>query len=551
MVSQSQWHFANIWENVAKTVPGAPAIVTETKRMTWREYEARAAKIASVYRTHGLAAGAKISIYSYNSAEYLEAQFGAFKARMTTVNVNYRYLETELAHVITNSDSEAVVYQAGFAPRLAAIQDQLPMVKLFLEIDDGSGEHLDGAVRYEEALAAADPMPVIERSSDDLYLMYTGGTTGLPKGVMYDHRTLCENLLFRSLKLFQIDPPESHDDIPRIVNIMKDAGLTSNAMPGCPLMHGTGMWIGVLIPHSFGGCTTLFDNRAFDPDVMLGMIEKEGVKETVIVGDVFAKPLVKAIENAKARGKPYDLSSLKVVHSSGVMWSMESKQALLDHADVMILDSIGSSEGTMGSSVITRDSITGYKTGQFNRLETTKIFTEDGREVEPGSDETGLVHAAGMVPLGYYKDEAKSAATFKTIDGIRYSIPGDYAKVDADGNIILLGRGSMCINSGGEKIYPEEVEEVMKQHPAIDDCLIVGVPDDRFGQSVTALYSVNEGAAASKDELKAHVRGLLADYKAPRSYIETPDVPRAANGKADYKVALHMAKQALGIEDAA
>ena len=493
MSDQPQWHLANIWENVAEAIPDAPAVSMGDRQLTWRQYEKRASQLAQVFVDNGLSANSKVSIYSYNSIEYLEAQFSAFKARMCPININYRYLETELAHVIANSDSEALVYQASFAPRVAAIRDQLPQVKLFLEIDDGSGEHLEGAKSYEEELSKASPMPVIERSNDDIYMLYTGGTTGLPKGVMYDHKTFSSALISKALGLRGIEPPKSQDDIGPIAKAMADKGTSPRSLPACPLMHGTGMWVGVVIPHAMGGNVTLFDNRKFDAEALLDLIVEEKVQEIVIVGDVFAKPMVKALNEAKASGKPYDMSSLKMVNSSGVMWSAETKKQLLEHMDVMIFDSMGSTEGSMGTAIATRDSINTDQTGKFQLSPTTKVFNENEQEVKPGSGEVGLICNGGMVPIGYYKDEKKSAETFKVINGVRYSIPGDYASVEEDGSITLLGRGSTCINSGGEKIFPEEVEEAMKLHDSVYDCLVVGVPDDRFGQSVTAVYSLAEG----------------------------------------------------------
>ncbi len=535
------WHLADIWENVARAVPDEPAIVQGDRRYSWREYEDRAARLAQVYTGYGLKPGAKIALYAHNCAEYMEAQFAAFKARLCPINVNYRYLEDELVYIIENSDSEALVFQARFAPVVAAIRDRIPGVKLFLQIDDGSGESLDGAVDYEGALAAADPMPAIERSEDDIYMLYTGGTTGMPKGVMYDHKTFAGALMGRGFEVLGLEPPAGPDDFGACVLRLQAAGMLPKSIPACPLMHGTGMWIGAMIPHAAGGAVILFDNRHFDPDPVWQLVEKEKASDLTIVGDVFAKPLLAALDAAKERGEPYDTSSLTKMSSSGVMWSAENKAGLLEHMNIAILDSIGATEGSMGVSVTTRENVGIGQTAKFELNDTTKILTEDGREVEPGSGEKGLICNGGMVPLGYYKDEKKSAATFPTFDGVRYSITGDYATIEADGTITLLGRGSICINSGGEKIFPEEVEEALKTHDSVNDCLVVGVPDDRFGERVTAVISASGGGEIEPDTLKNHVRGRLADYKAPRGYVMVDTVPRAANGKPDYKGAKAMA----------
>ena len=540
-MSDMIWHMANIYETIADTVPDADALIDGDKRYSWREYTERAAKLAQVYADHGLKPGAKLAIYSYNCAEYLEAQYAAFKSCICPVNVNYRYLEAELEYIITNSDSEAVVFQACFAPMLAAIRDKLDKVKLFLQIEDGSGESLDGAVDYESALQAASPMPVIERSEDDLYMLYTGGTTGMPKGVMYDHRSFAGGLIKAGFTSLGIPVPNSFAEYAAIVNGIKAAGMAPRNMPACPLMHGTGMWIGAVIPQAAGGCVVIGDNRSFNPHAIWELVAQEKVTDLTIVGDVFAKPLLAVLNDARDAGQPLALDSLARMASSGVMWSMEVKAGLLDHLDIAITDSMGASEGGMGSSKSTRETIGENRTAKFELNETTKILTEDGREIEPGSGEKGLICNGGMVPLGYYKDPEKSAKTFPTFDGVRYSVTGDYATIEADGTITLLGRGSICINSGGEKIFPEEVEEALKTHDSVQDCLVVGVPDDRFGERVTAVISACRGHDIDPDALKHHIRGLLADYKAPRGYVVVAEVPRAANGKADYKGAKSMA----------
>lgn len=544
------WQMADIWENIAAAIPDKPAIIDGEKRYSWSEYENRAARVAQVLTDHGLKPDAKLSIYANNCAEYMETQLAAFKARICPVNVNYRYLEAELVHVINNSDSEAVVFQARFAERVAAIRDQLEQVKLFLEIADGSGQHLEGAVDYETALQEAEPMPVIERSDDDLYMLYTGGTTGMPKGVMYDHKTFASALFDKGFEMREMQLPTQASEFGPLVQMLHGAGAASRSIPACPLMHGTGMWIGAMIPHSIGGCVVLFDNQHFDPAALWKLAEQEKVTDITIVGDVFAKPMLAALDEAKAAGKPFILSSLQMMGSSGVMWSAEVKRGLLEHIEMAIVDSMGSTEGSMGSSITTRETLDTDKTAKFDMNDTTKVLTEDGSPVEPGSGEIGLICNGGMVPIGYYKDEKKSAETFRTFGDTRYSIPGDFATVEADGSITLLGRGSICINSGGEKIFPEEVEEVLKTHESVYDCLIVGVPDDRFGERITAVLSAAAGHDIDEAALNDHVRTQLAAYKAPKSIIKVNQVPRAANGKAGYKEAKEIAIRAVNMEAA-
>ena len=303
-----------------------------------------------------------------------------------------------------------------------------------------------------------------------------------------------------------------------------------------------------MIPHSLGGCVVLFDNSHFDPVSLWQLAEDEKVTDITIVGDVFAKPMLATLDDAKAAGQDFDLSSLLMMGSSGVMWSTEVKRGLLGHLPHMaIVDSMGSTEGSMGTSITTVENVDIDQTAKFEMNPTTKVLTEDGKPVVPGSGEMGLICNGGMVPLGYYKDEAKSTATFRTFDGVRYSIPGDFATVETDGSITLLGRGSACINSGGEKIFPEEVEEALKTHESVYDCLVVGIADDRFGQKVTAVLSLAPGARFDEAALSDHVRSKLAAYKAPRAIVVVDEVPRAANGKAGYKAAKEIALERLQV----
>jgi fatty-acyl-CoA synthase len=310
-------------------------------------------------------------------------------------------------------------------------------------------------------------------------------------------------------------------------------------------MHGTGLWLGGFLTFNMGGTHVSMEGTSFDPHRLWQTTQREKVTDIVIVGDAFAKPMLRALEEAEARGEPYDLSSVKLIVSSGVIWSSAVKQALLERKDMMLIDIMGSSEGAMAQSITTRASV--VETASFQLGETARVFTEDDREVEPGSGEVGMVAHTGTVPLGYYKDPEKSARTFRTVEGVRYAFPGDFATVEADGSITLLGRGSSCINSGGEKIFPEEVEEAVKLHPAVDDCLVVGVPDEKFGEAVTAIASLRTGQSASEAEILANSRGRLSSYKLPKRILLVDVVCRAPNGKADYAWAKQHALASLGL----
>jgi len=524
---------------VAETVPDRPALICDGVTRTWREYEDRAARFAAVLDAHGLGAGSKVGLYLHNNNEYLEAQFGVFKVRGCPINVNYRYKAEELNYLLDNADAEAIVYQACYAMRIWEIRDQLPKVKLFIQVDDGTEGLLDGALDFELSIRSAQPLAPGHRDPGDIYMLYTGGTTGMPKGVMYPGGEFCFFLTAMGAAGRELEPPAAVADLPAFISRIPEPPVS---LPACPLMHGTGMWLGSMLPLLLGGTVVTTPKLGLDPDLLWGLVEQHGVSDLVIVGDAFARPLLGALDAAAEKGNPYDLSSLKQIVSSGVMWSAEVKEGLLRHHDMVLADVMGSSEGGMGSSITTRESRPG--TAKFQLNEGVKVITDDGRFVSPGSGEIGKVATSGFVPLGYYKDPQKSAETFREVDGVRYSFPGDYATVEADGSITLLGRGSVCINTAGEKVFPEEVEEVVKKHPDVEDCLVVGLPDARFGERVVAVAS-RSGGTADESALIEFTRGHLAGYKVPKHVLLVDSVQRAPNGKADYKWAKRQALAAF------
>jgi fatty-acyl-CoA synthase len=529
------WHYASIWEAVADTVPEAPALVCGEVRRSWREFEDRSARVASALERAGLGPGAKSGLYASNCNEYLEAQFGIFKASGCPINVNYRYSEAELVYLLDNAEAEALFFDARFSHRVAAIRHQLPRVKLFVAIDDGSDGALDGAVPFETLIAANAPLPRRIQSEDDIYMLYTGGTTGMPKGVMMRQGPFSQTVTAAlAANLRGLAPPADVAGLTELVRQLHAANDAPVSLPACPLMHGTGAWGGAFGPHALGGLVVTLRGDHFDPDELWRAVERDEVTDLVIVGDAFAKPLLVALRAANAAGRMPDLRQLKRIISSGVMFSREVKEGLLELADVTIIDVMGSTEGGMGSSVVSRANPPG-ETARFILNPGVKVFDALDREVTPGSDEVGMVATAVVAQVGYYKDEAKTAATFREIDGVRYSFPGDFAKVAADGSLILLGRGSVCINTGGEKVFPEEVEEALKAHPDVFDCLVVGVPDQRFGERVTAVLSLRDGSELHEGDLLDFARGRVAGYKLPRRLVVVDKVQRAPNGKADYK----------------
>ena len=525
------WHFADIFETIASIVPDQTALINAGTRRSWRAFEDRAARLANALVSTGIRPDAKVAIYGHNSSAFLEAQFAVFKARAVPINVNYRYVEHELRYLFDNADVEAVFFDAKYASRLSAIRDALPGLKHFIQIDDGSGVALPGADDLEALIASHDRLPRLDYNEDDIYMIYTGGTTGLPKGVMYRQGELVSGL---AASRIGPDMPSTPQNLVAMVRRLKSTQMSPIVLPACPLMHATGMWIGAFTAHFSGGAVATIGDEKFDPHAIWAFVTQERVNMMAIVGDAFAKPLLAALREADARGARYDLSSLAVIGSSGVMFSAEVKQGLLDYADVEIRDSMGSTEGSMGVSVMSRTLPPG-ETAQFVRNVTTKVFNDRDEEVAPGSDEIGLIANGGFVPIGYYKDPEKSAKTFRTIGGVRYSFPGDFARVAADGTLVLLGRGSVCINTGGEKVFPEEVEEALKAHDSIWDALVVGIPDERFGERVVGVISAQPGRTIDEAAVIDFARARLAGYKLPRHLLTVETVERAANGKADYQ----------------
>jgi fatty-acyl-CoA synthase len=524
------WNFADVWEVIAEQIPDAPCQVQGDRRESWAEFDRRADGVARTLLDRGAAEQDKVAQYLYNGPEYIESMYGAFKAGLVPINTNYRYQDDELVYLWDNADCVAVVFHGVFTETIERIRDRVPRVTTWLWVDDGSGPCPEWAVPYEDAAAASDERVVAPwgRSGDHIMMTYTGGTTGMPKGVMWRLDDLYRTLVG------QMNPAVRQGEADLALVREAIAGPGPVGLPACPLMHGTGLYT-QLIVLSLGGCVVTLASRRFDVEEMLDTIEREGVNQAAIVGDAFAKPMVQALEDNPGR---WDLSKLVMLASSGVMWSEQVKQRLLkQHPTMMLVDVFSSSEALgMGQSISSAGGTAG--TAKFRLGENSLVLTDDGRRVEPGSGEIGRVAVGGFQPIGYYKDPEKTAATFIEFEGKRYSCPGDYATVEADGTLTLLGRGSVCINTGGEKVFPEEVEEVLKTHPAVRDAVAVGVPDDKFGEAITAVVETVDGVSADDvdgDEIIAHVKSKLAAYKAPKRVLVVSTIGRAPNGKVDYK----------------
>jgi acyl-CoA synthetase (AMP-forming)/AMP-acid ligase II len=531
-----EFNLADLWEAVADTIGPREALVCGERRLTYAQTDERANRLANHLAALGIGPGDHVALLLYNGTEYLEGMLAAFKLRAVPINVNYRYQEEELRYLLDDSDAKVIVFHREFAPKLAAIHHTLPLLDGFLAVDDGSGAGAPvdlRAVDYEEALAAASAARDFgPRSADDLYVLYTGGTTGNPKGVMWRS----EDIFFGGLGGGNLGGPP----ITAPEQVVDDLDSGRRTLPACPLMHGTAHWfaLGTLFT---GGTVVLSPERHLDPVRLWELIARERVTFLVIVGDAFARPLVEALDELDPA---LDLSSLTVVLSGGAILSPSVKAHWVDKLPgTILIDGFGSSEaGSQGSSVTAAGS-TVEKAPRFRVDAQTTVLDDDLQPAPVGV--VGLLARRGHVPIGYYKDPEKTAATFPLVDGERWSVPGDHARIEDDGTITVLGRGSVSINTGGEKVYPEEVEAVVKAHPAVFDAVVIGVPDEHWGERIVAVVQLRPGATLSPGDLTSHVRAHLASYKAPRDLVLADAIVRSPSGKPDYRWARALAEEQL------
>jgi 3-oxocholest-4-en-26-oate---CoA ligase len=529
-----EFNLADLFESVADAVPERLALVCGEQRRTFAELDTTATRLANFLREHGVKAGDHVGLYLYNCAEYLEASLAALKLRAVPININFRYVEAELSYLIDNADLVALLYSREFAPRVAAVASGFPKLKTLITVADASdAAPVAGAVDYDAAVAAGATQRAFgPRSADDLYIIYTGGTTGMPKGVMWRH----EDLFFSGM--FGGDPaglPVQRPDelAERLPNKMS---MPMMAVP--PLIHGAAQLASFIA--FFQGSTIVLAPR-FDPVKIWKTVEAERVTTISIVGDAMARPLAEALLAPDAN---YDTSSLFVMSSAGAIFSDAVKDQLRQKLpNIMLIDAFGASEtGSQGMDTgVARGEGPGLR---FKMNEYTSVLDDNLRPVAPGSDVIGRVALRRHIPLGYYKDPEKTARTFVEVDGVRWVVPGDLARVEADGIITVYGRGSVCINSGGEKIFPEEVEAALKSHPNVFDAVVVGVPDTRWGERVAAVVQPRPGTATlSLADLDAHCRTRIAGYKVPRQLNVVEQIVRSPAGKADYPWAKRLASQ--------
>ena len=531
---------------VAAAIPDRELIIQGDRRYTYAQVIDRSNRLAAYLHSRGLGCHAErsalaghevgqdlLGLYAYNGNEFVEALLGAFQARVAPFNVNFRYVKSELQYLLADSGATALLYHAAFAPRVAEILADLPQLRVLIQIADDSGnELLEGAVDYEAALASVSPEPPpVQHSADDLYVLYTGGTTGMPKGVLWRQHDIFMTS-FGGRNLMTGEPSASLDEIVE----RAAAGPGTKLMIVPPLIHGAAQW-SVMTAITTGQSVvfpTVVDH--LDAEDVVRTIEREKVMVVTVVGDAMARPLVAAIEKGIA-----DVSSLAVVANGGALLTPYVKQRLIETLpNAVVVDGVGSSE--TGAQMHHMSTSGAVATGTFNAGPDTFVAAEDLTAIlQPGHDGMGWLAQRGYVPLGYKGDAAKTAKTFPVIDGVRYAVPGDRARHGADGSVELLGRDSVTINSGGEKIFVEEVETAIASHPAVADVVVAGRPSERWGQEVVAVVALAEGASVEVDELVAHASKSLARYKLPKAVVFRPVIERSPSGKADYRWAREQA----------
>ena len=540
-------NFATVLETVADVRADRTAVTHGDRSVTWRQLDDRASRLAAFLAGRGVGADARVAIALYNGIEYLESVFAILKLRAIPVNVNYRYQPEEMRHLFDDAQVTAVVFDASLAARVAAAQAGAPAVHTLVQV--GDAVHPDDAAApagtavsgYEQVIRGTAPLPRTERGVGR-WLMYTGGTTGKPKAVLVSQAWLYPVVSANGFLLIGEPVPDSLEALRAATERLSARGDAIVCLPAPPLMHATGMYtsLGALLA---SGRVVYLTQRSYDAEELARTVAPQHVDTVSIVGDVFALPLADALDRAAADGHPYDVSSLRRILSVGVTWSADVKRRLLAHGDFVCRDLVAASEGGPFAVSETRRGDAAI-TSRFTLLPGARVIDESGRDVLPGSGQVGVLAAPADDEIAYLGDAAKTAETFRTFGGRRWVVPGDLASVAADGSITFHGRGSRVINTGGEKVFAEEVEQVLIEHPGVRDALVVGLPDPRWGHRVTAVVAATGDAGLTADALVAYVAGRLADYKKPRAVVFVPDIQRSPSGKADLRWAQSTAASA-------
>jgi acyl-CoA synthetase (AMP-forming)/AMP-acid ligase II len=544
-------NIADLFEHAVDAAPDKPAVKVGDRTVTFAELESEANRLAHYLQSRGVQPGDHVAVYAKNSIEHVIAVLATLKIRAVTINVNYRYVEGELDYLFDNSDSVAVIFERTYAPLVAKCAPKHELLTTFVAIpdviepDDTSDISAFGGVLYADAIAdQSDARDFGPRSEDDLHIIYTGGTTGFPKGVMWRHEDFWR-VLGGGIDFYTGEPLSEYDQSEQA---KQDGRMIT--FPLSPLMHG-GAQAGLLM-HLFAGHLTILEPK-FDPQRTWEIIEENGVQLIFMTGDAMARPLIEEFERKAATGTAYDGSSLFAVSSSAAIFSPEVKERWIKALpNPVYTDSVGASEtGFQGMGMQDKEHIS--TDGPVVGLGPNSVVLDERNQpldLETSVGKIGRLGRGGSVPVGYYKDPEKSAATFLEVDGARYSVPGDFARIEEGGRVTLLGRGSNCVNTGGEKVYPEEVEMAIKRHPAVYDVLVVGIPDEKYGQAVAAVVQVREGMSVELEELREFLREFLSGYKLPRALTTVPEIPRNATGKAQYPRAKELLLAARAAEAA-
>jgi acyl-CoA synthetase (AMP-forming)/AMP-acid ligase II len=548
-VSGEEFNLGQVHETVAATIWDRECIVWGDRRYTYGDITERSRRLASFLHRHGLGVHAErstlaghesgqdhLGLYLYNGNEYLEGMLGAYKARVAPFNVNYRYVEEELRYLLGDAKARGIIYHATFAPILEKVLPELLHLELLIQVADESGEALlPGAVDYEAALASAPPeLPPVDPSPDDLYILYTGGTTGMPKGVAWrQHDIFRAAMGGRTYGTWELVEDSDH----LLARVLPGKGISVMSIP--PLMHGAAQWASFYYMTMGGTLVFPRNTRTLDPADVWQTVEREHIIGLSVVGDAMARPLIEELE----RGH-YDTSGFLAFGSGGAMLSEGMKARILAKMPTILISDVAGASET-GAQMGTNSTAGSVSTGRFVPGPGATVVSEDlTHELQPGDEDLGWLAQKGSVPLGYLGDAEKSARTFPVIEGVRYSVPGDRARYLADGEIELLGRDSVTINSGGEKIFAEEVEQAIISHPAVADVVVAGRPSERWGSEVVAIVQLVDGATATADELLAEAGTHVARYKLPKAFVFLPVIVRSPSGKADYRWAKERALEA-------
>jgi 3-oxocholest-4-en-26-oate---CoA ligase len=539
-------NFATVLETVAGVRADRTAVTCGNRSLAWGQLDERASRLAAFLAGHGAGAQTRVAIALYNGIEYLETVFAILKAGAIPVNVNYRYQPGEMRHLFDDAQVAAVIFDAALRGRVVQARAGARTLRTLVQVGGAPSDRPEAPVSsYERVIETTGPLPRSARGAGH-WLMYTGGTTGQPKGVLTSHAWLYSVACANGFRLIGEPVPDSLRAL-RAATQRLSAGGDGDAMvclPASPLMHSTGMYttLGALLA---SGRVVYLTGRSYDPDELARTVAGQRVDTVAIVGDVFALPLADALDRAAQAGRPYDLSSLRRMLSVGVTWSADVKRRLLRHGDFVCRDLVAASEGGPFAVSETRRGDEAI-TARFTLLPGIRVIDEAGRDVIPGSGQVGLLAAPADDEIGYLGDDAKTAQTFRTFAGQRWVVPGDLASLEADGSVVFRGRGSRVINTGGEKVFAEEVEQVLIEHPGVRDALVVGLPDQRWGERVTAVVEPAGDGELTADALVAHVARRLADYKKPRGIVFVPQVQRSPSGKADLRWARAVAAGGAG-----